>query len=221
MFLTVSEMERQSIINGHYNYDEDRVPVLGFPRFDNLTSKSEKQILIIPTWRRDLENYKDFISSGYYENLKNLLSDERLIEKCDELGYKIVFKPHPELLKFKDLFKLDNIELSDEPFQKLFEKASLMITDFSSVAFDFAYLKKPVIYYHENDDYHYEKGYYDYQTMGFGEIVYNSDELVSKVIKYMENDCIMKEEYVSRVDSFFKYHDKDNCKRVYDWLYNH
>ena len=93
--------------------------------------------------------------------------------------------------------------------------------DFSSVAFDFAYLKKPVIYYHENDDYHYEKGYYDYQTMGFGEIVYNSDELVSKVIKYMENDCIMKEEYVSRVDSFFKYHDKDNCKRVYDWLYNH
>ena len=221
MFLTVSEMERQSIINGHYNYDEDRVPVLGFPRFDNLTSKSEKQILIIPTWRRDLENYKDFISSGYYENLKNLLSDERLIEKCDELGYKIVFKPHPELLKFRDLFKLDNIELSDEPFQKLFEKASLMITDFSSVAFDFAYLKKPVIYYHENDDYHYEKGYYDYPTMGFGEIVYNSDELVSKVIKYMENDCIMKEEYVSRVDSFFKYHDKDNCKRVYDWLYNH
>ena len=45
--------------------------------------------------------------------------------------------------------------------------------------------------------------------------------IVSKVIKYMENDCIMKEEYVSRVDSFFKYHDKDNCKRVYDWLYNH
>ena len=221
MFLTVSDLERQSIINGHYNYDEKRVPVLGFPRFDSLTSKPEKQILIIPTWRRNLENYRDFIASEYYENLKSLLTNERLIEKCDEMGFKIVFKPHPELLKFKDLFKLDHIELSDEPFQKLFEKASLMITDYSSVAFDFAYLKKPVIYYHENDDYHYEKGYYDYQTMGFGEIFYNGDDLVDKIIEYMENDCIMEDKYINRVDSFFKYHDKNNRKRVYEWLYNH
>ena len=96
-----------------------------------------------------------------------------------------------------------------------------MITDFSSVAFDFAYLRKPVIYYQKNDDYHYSKGYYDYQTMGFGQVIDNEDELVEKIIDYMENDCLMDEEYIKRVESFFKFHDKNNCKRVYEWLYSH
>ena len=57
--------------------------------------------------------------------------------------------------------------------------------------------------------------------MGFGKVVEDEDALVDKVIEYMENDCKMEDEYASRVDSFFKYTDKNNCKRVYEWLLKH
>lgn len=41
-----------------------------------------------------------------------------------------------------------------------------MITDFSSVAFDFAYEKKPVIYYQYEKSYHFKLDYYDYKKWG-------------------------------------------------------
>ena len=31
----------------------------------------------------------------------------------------------------------------------------------------------------------------------------------------------MEEEYIDKVDKFFKYTDKNNCKRVYDWILKH
>ncbi len=220
MFLTVSDLERDSMVNGHYNYEEDRIPVLGFPRYDNLKNDPQKEILFIPTWRRNLDNPEDILKSDFLKSINSFLSNERLIKKAKELGYKIVFRPHPELWKFLDFINLDDVVLSEGPYQEMFKTASVMITDYSSVAFDFAYLKKPVIYY-QDGEYHYGEGYYDYETMGFGKVVFDEDELIDKVIEYMENDCRMEDEYVKRVDSFFKFTDKNNCKRVYEWLLEH
>ncbi len=220
MFLTVSDLERDSMVNGHYNYEEDRIPVLGFPRYDNLKNDPQKEILFIPTWRRNLDNPEDILKSDFLKSINSFLSNERLIKKAKELGYKIVFRPHPELWKFLDFINWDDVVLSEGPYQEMFKTASVMITDYSSVAFDFAYLKKPVIYY-QDGEYHYGEGYYDYETMGFGKVVFDEDELIDKVIEYMENDCRMEDEYVKRVDSFFKFTDKNNCKRVYEWLLEH
>ncbi|RAP53516.1 MAG: hypothetical protein BZ138_00710, partial [Methanosphaera sp. rholeuAM270] len=88
----------------------------------------------------------------------------------------------------------------------------------SSVFFDFAYLEKPLIYY-QNDDYHYDKGYFDYETMGFGEIVSLEDDLIRLLSDYIENGCTVKEKYVERKNKFFKYTDRNNSKRVYEWIY--
>ena len=220
MFLTVSDLERDSMVNGYYNYEEDRIPVLGFPRYDNLKNDPQKEILFIPTWRRKLDNPEKILNSEFLQSINSFLGNERLIEKANELGYKIVFRPHPELWKFLDFINLENVVLSEGPYQEMFKTASVMITDYSSVAFDFAYLKKPVIYY-QDGEYHYGEGYYDYETMGFGKVVEDENALVDKVIEYMENDCKMEDEYAARVDSFFKYTDKNNCKRVYEWLLKH
>ena len=94
----------------------------------------------------------------------------------------------------------------------------MIITDYSSIAFDFAYLKKPVIYYHYAKDYHFdlEESYFDYKTMGFGEVVDNHEELIDLIMEYVENECEMKDQYTKRVDDFFEFNDKNNCKRVYD-----
>ncbi|MDO5861156.1 CDP-glycerol glycerophosphotransferase family protein, partial [Methanobrevibacter sp.] len=91
-----------------------------------------------------------------------------------------------------------------------------MISDYSSVAFDFAYMLKPVIYYQYSHDYNFEEGYFKYKTMGFGEVIEKEDKLIDVIKEYIENNCEMKEEYIKRVDSFYKYNDKNNCRRVYD-----
>jgi CDP-Glycerol:Poly(glycerophosphate) glycerophosphotransferase. len=52
--------------------------------------------------------------------------------------------------------------------------------------------------------------------MGFGEVAQTEEELVNLIIEYIENDCKLKEEFRERIDAFFVYHDKNNCKRVYD-----
>ena len=98
-----------------------------------------------------------------------------------------------------------------------------MITDYSSIAFDFAYLKKPLIYYQTKkfDEFHYDLGYFDYDTMGFGEVISNEEDLVDKVIYYMKNGAVLEDEYKRRSDNFFKFRDKNNSKRVYDWIFNH
>ena len=103
-------------------------------------------------------------------------------------------------------------------YQTLFNSGSLLITDYSSVAFDFAYLYKPVIYYHYSDDYHFdaEHSFFDYKTMGLGEIANDEDYLIDLIVEYMENDCKIKEEYYNRIKDFYLFTDKNNCKRVYE-----
>ena len=41
---------------------------------------------------------------------------------------------------------------------------------------------------------------------------------VDRIVEYMRNGCRMKDEYRRRVDAFFAYHDKNNCRRVYEKL---
>lgn len=224
LLITSSDIERDSILNSHYNYDEDVVLTFGFPRFDNLENKGDnKTILFMPSWRKHLNEY-NITSSDYYFRLKSFFENKKLLESLKKEGYTIVFKPHFNLLQFLDHFDFDmdlvKIDTTSS-YQELFNTSSVMITDYSSVFFDFAYLKKPIIYYQSSDDYHFEEGYFDYETMGFGPVVKSEDELVDSIINYMKNDCIMEDSYKKRVDDFFKYTDRNNCKRVYEWVLKH
>ena len=101
---------------------------------------------------------------------------------------------------------------------KLITKKPILVTDYSSVAFDFAYLYKPVIYYQYLNDYHFdvEKSFFNYETMGMGEICESEEELVDLIIDYIENQCKIKEKYIKRTDDFFLFNDKNNCKRVHE-----
>ncbi len=221
LFLTSSPYERDSIIKGSYNYDEDIVQLLGLPRYDYLENKNNlnKDILFMPTWRKYLKNKEDFLNSDYYKRLNRLFNNKKLKENLLKFGYKIVFKPHYNILQYLDNLDIDEdyVRTADESYRDLFNCSSLLITDYSSVFFDFAYLKKPIIYYQEKDEYHFNKGYFDYETMGFGELIQDEDKLVDLIIQYMENDCKMTNMYKQRVDKFFEYNDKNNSKRVYNW----
>jgi CDP-glycerol glycerophosphotransferase (TagB/SpsB family) len=106
-------------------------------------------------------------------------------------------------------------------YQEIFKTASLLITDYSSVAFDFAYLNKPVLYTQFDKKSFFEKhlyieGYFSYEKDGFGPVVYDYDSTVNEIIKFIENDCKLDKKYEKRIDKFYKYRDKNNCKRVYE-----
>ncbi|AMD18474.1 hypothetical protein TL18_08575 [Methanobrevibacter sp. YE315] len=223
MLVTVSRKERESFFNGNYGYSEDVVKLCGFPRFDYLERlEDKKEIVIMPTWRRKYNavSESEFMESELFENFNSLLNDESLINFLDSKGYKLAFKPHPNLKKFIDTFtKHPLVEFTDKSYADIFNHSSMLITDFSSVAFDFAYLKKPLIYYHYDiDEFHFDldKAYFKYDTMGFGPITVTPDELKSKIMDLVNKDCEMDDLYKARVDDFFEYTDRNNCKRTLD-----
>ena len=223
-FLTSATPEYESIFKHDYNFDENVVQLLGLPRYDTLeNNEDKKQIVIMPSWRRYMTRKPDdyIKETEFFKRFNSLLNNEKLIDTCKENNYEIIFKPHPRVYEFIELFDKNNyvtIDYDRTRYQTLFNNGSLLITDYSSVAFDFSYLHKPVIYYQYGTDYHFDlkDSYFDYETMGFGEVVKSEEKLVDLIIDYIENDCPIKEEYSKRIDEFFLYNDKNNCKRVYD-----
>lgn len=223
LLLTVSDLDHDSFAGETYNFDEDIVQTLGFPRYDNLTNENlKKQIVIIPTWRNFLETEEDFINSEYAHRWNSLLNNEKLLNHASKKGYDIIFKPHPRSIDFLDLFDTHNVKLDKvKGYHQILCDSALMITDYSSVAFDFAYLKKPVVYYQYGGDYHFDpESVIANDEIDFGEIIKDEDVLVDKIISYLDNDCKMENEYLEKVNKFFKYNDKNNCKRVYEWIKN-
>ena len=52
--------------------------------------------------------------------------------------------------------------------------------------------------------------------MGFGPVCKSHDAVVDAVCAYMEEECRIKEEYERRIEDFFEFTDRNNCKRVYE-----
>lgn len=50
----------------------------------------------------------------------------------------------------------------------------------------------------------------------FGEVEHELEATVDRIIEYMENGCTLKQVYRERIDNFFAFNDKDNCRRVYE-----
>ncbi|MCC7554094.1 MAG: bifunctional glycosyltransferase family 2 protein/CDP-glycerol:glycerophosphate glycerophosphotransferase [Methanobacteriaceae archaeon] len=223
LLVTASNEEYDSFFKFPYNYDKDAVKLLGFPRYDYLKKENDKkEIVIMPSWRKKL-HYKtkeEILKSEYFNAYNKLINDKRLMDLCKKSGYKLIFKPHPNVNRFIDLFESnDYIEIdSKRKYNDIFNHSSLIITDYSSIAFDFAYLKKPVIYFHYSDDYHFDlnESYFKYESMGFGEIAYNQTELLNLINSYINNSCKMKKVFQNRVDDYFVFKDKKNCERVFN-----
>ena len=91
-----------------------------------------------------------------------------------------------------------------------------MVTDYSGVQFDFAYMRKPLVYYHPKTlPPQYDDGGMNYETMGFGDICVDHESLIETLCGYMLNNCIMEDKYVKRVRDFFPYDDFNNRERMY------
>lgn len=244
MFVTAAIPEYQSILKYDYGFDESIVKLTGFPRFDNLldrqkNTKVKKQILLSFTWRNSLTSKIDkttgerlyneyFKDSEYFKNIDRIMNDERLIEELKKHNYIIKMVPHPNVLcQLEDFTENEYIKIEKDlvDYQKEFCENALLITDYSSIFFDFAYLSKPVIYYqYDREEFYktqiYSKGYFEYESDGFGPVCETYEKLIDEIIKAIENDCKLENKYQKRINSFYTYRDKNNCERVYNEIKN-
>lgn len=235
MYFIASKYEEKNLNNHAYGYkDTGIIKTTGIGRYDGLINNDQKQILITPTWRMynampvttsegEQRSYNpDFKNTVYYRIYNDLINNQKLIETAKRTGYKIKYLLHPILSAQVDDYTPDPYvdvisSVGDMSYEKILTESSLMVTDYSGVQFDFAYMKKPLVYFHPDElPAHYDDGGFFYDTMGFGEICTTSDMLVDTLCEYMENGCRMKPAYIARVDDFYHFDDHNNCQRIYD-----
>lgn len=237
MIVSTTNDEYKAFHNPEYYYNENQIKLTGFPRYDFLEDKSENVITIMPTWRAYLvskmnlhtgerELQESALSSTYFSMYKEVFDSNKLFDAASKYGYKIQFMMHPSMPKdsIKHFVNHKEVKIVDSMtrYRDVFAESKLVITDYSSAVFDFAYLRKPVLYYQADKDeffsgkHTYDKGYYDYERDGFGEVEYTADDLVNRIIEYMEMDCQLKDKYRKRIDATFPYNDKNNCERVFE-----
>ena len=214
-------------VSGNFHYS-DEVKYTGLARYDALHDFVVKnQILVMPTWRMYLDDRteQELAESDYVIKWNAVLRDPRLQAALKRAGKTLVFYPHYEVQKkFLHLFSSEDPAVVIADFdhydvQQLLKESQLLVTDYSSVFFDFAYMKKPCVYYQFDEDIfyagHYKRGYFDYRDMGFGEVIADHEALVDAMIGYLESNCEMKEKYANRIEGFFPLHDAHNCERIF------
>ncbi len=233
-FITGTKQE-YDYIKKQYGYPDNSVVLTGFPRWDNLlstkTSRARRSVLVMPTWRdwlggdrNDFSREKNFEQTEYYKNWNGLLNDEEFLQYIEKNDIDVYFYPHINMQQFLPLFTSGskNIKLisTNQDIQDYFKKCDIMITDYSSVAFDFAYLDKPVIYYQfDEDEYRsrqYKEGYFNYRRDGFGPVVKNCPDVIDSLCKLLDE----KQEKNHPGSITFIKRDGQNSRRVYNALTN-
>ena len=232
LYFCVSPNEVQNLQHRVYGYTNDELKKTGAPRYDGLVNNDQRFILITPTWRRNVtagtnkkgsmhEYSINFKHTEYFKVYNSLISDPKLIECAKRCNYRIVYLLHPILSpQIGDYDVNENVEIlagaGDLSYEKILTEASLMVTDYSGIQFDFAYMRKPIVYYHcDNLPPQYDEGGLDYGKESIGMVCKTHEQVVDGICKYMENECKLEQEYIDRINKFFYFDDLNNCERVY------
>lgn len=204
-------------------------------KIDNFYEKqpellNKKIILYAPTFRdKDINNKKD-------HNTKNneLYINNEIVSILKQLNtdYILALKLHPAISKNFSIKKLnidksiknriydfsknkDNITLDSLLFV-----SQLLITDYSSIIFEYSLLNKKIIFYPYDLKEYKEKSrgfYFNYEKFVPGPIIKNTKDISKEILKKdNENMNIIKnfkEKYMNKSDG-------NSTERLYDILYN-
>lgn len=241
-FITSARDEYDSLCadDTPYKFTTREVALTGLPRHDRLirerSGTRRNTILIMPTWRKNLVGQlvgistndrvknPEFVHSDFYRSWLAFISSPELKYIASHYDHEIVFFPHANLEPYIEDFRSGPIKVighSDiESIQDLFLQASVLITDYSSVAFEMAYLERPVLYYQFDEQQMFggghgvQRGYFDYRTNGFGPVCTEPAELFQALETILKNQGEIDEPYRQRMRDFFAFRDGRCCERV-------
>ncbi|WP_053348551.1 CDP-glycerol glycerophosphotransferase family protein [Peribacillus butanolivorans] len=219
----VSSKHEKKMVEKEFGYLDDEVVVTGLARFDKLQENHhpKREILLIPTWREWITNEEKLLNSLYYEKYIGFLQSDKLQGMLEEYDLKLNFYPHyrmqeymAENVKFRTS-RIELVELGTRTVQDLLKDNSIMITDFSSVSFDFTLLGKPVIYYHFDQDVFFANGILrPIEETFLGDIVYTEDDLFIKLEEVIRQGMKERNDVALRKELIFTYIDTNNNERI-------
>lgn len=228
MFCCAAKPE-YTFIRDTFGYPEGVVRYTGFCRFDSLLQAEADPdlILILPTWRmwleRDCKTAEAFGNSEYFRGWQAFLCDPALDALLKETGKRAVFCAHRNVSRFETCFTASSDRIAVKKWDEvnvpeLLKTAAVLVTDFSSVFMDFAFMKKPVVYYQfDRENYrkgHLPTGYFDYERDGFGQIADTEAEAVKALSGVIADGMRLAPEYEARVDRFFTLRDANASERT-------
>ncbi|HJQ43317.1 MAG TPA: CDP-glycerol glycerophosphotransferase family protein, partial [Jatrophihabitantaceae bacterium] len=208
-----------------FGYDPDEVVVTGLPRFDSLFDKDiatePRQIVVMPTWRSWLIDRDLYPESEYHEMWSQLLHDARLGQLVQEHGLEILLCLHPNMQHYRELFADAPVRLiapGDVQVQALLKQSAMLVTDYSSVGFDFAFLGKPVVYFQFDRQRFLGKqgSHLELDEEIPGPMIRSLDGVIAEITRRVAAGFTMEEKYRARADRFIAHRDQHNCDRVYD-----
>ena len=210
-------------VRTRFGYPAQAVCCPGFARFDDLTAaRAGRDILFFPTWRAAAASLSEeaFCRTPYFAAILSLLSSEALFRLLEREDLRLVFAPHPEMRKFISCFHTDGrrIILDTGDIGDMVRRSAVLITDYSSVMFDFAYAKRPVIYLDVEGlrAPHYPVGYFLRERDGFGPVVRSLPALLAALADTVRRGFCTEQVYRERADRFFPRRDRNNCRRNFE-----
>jgi glycosyltransferase involved in cell wall biosynthesis/CDP-glycerol glycerophosphotransferase (TagB/SpsB family) len=245
LFVTSTPAEFESIAGDHtaYRYTSREAKLTGLPRFDRILEEGNRfppenrdLILIAPTWRQWLTSADRvtgrhsvdpaaFASSEYATMWTSFINSPDLRELAEHTGLTVALLLHPNL---QDTATLDTpphvrrLQFEGQNIQELFARARVLVTDYSSMFFNAAYIERPVVYFQFDRQrvlggWHVGRsGYFDYERDGFGSVTLTVDDAVAATVKAIENGPAPEPVYLERINATFPNRDGRCSERVAD-----
>lgn len=227
LFITSSQKERQIAISD-LGYSPSEVVSTGLSRFESLFKDDitqKRQLLIIPTWRDWITNNEIFEQSDYFQRYLSLLTNPKLAELSEKFNIDILFVLHPNMQDYVSYFEetpVTIIKQGERDVQDLIKESMIMLTDYSSVAFDFSFLHKPVIYYQFDRNRFLGKfpSHLDLDAELPGYISDNEEKIFDELFRVAKNNFVMDTKYIERADKFIENRDGNSNERIYAAIRN-
>ena len=212
-----SKEEEKHFIELGGDYEEKDFYVTGLPKFDkSIRYKNADKIVIMPTWRPWEFNLLrvDAKDAPYYKMLEEII--ESIPKKYKN---KIVLLPHPLVINNIKNTPLNKYIIKNKSYDEILRKTDILITDYSSIAYDAFYRGANVIFWWKEKDFCMEQ--YNGNLMlndnnAFGPVCYKKEKLTQNVNDLYKQK--QKEEYIKKYRKIVEFHDNKNTERLVECL---
>lgn len=217
-----SDLSKKAMIG--YNIQEKNIVIAGNARDDLLTHQpsTQRSILVAPTWRSWLAHTPTLEKSDFFRHYAALLSDTTLITYLKRHNIILYFYLHHMFHTHIEVFKpLQNETIQILPAKTaiaaILSTSELMVTDYSSLCADFYYLQKPVLFFQFDREMFLQHtgSEIDLHNDTFGDVVFQSDRLVEKIIDTLEAKNPITPLQKAGEKYFIHFKDNHNCHRIY------
>jgi CDP-glycerol glycerophosphotransferase len=175
--------------------------------------QNKKIVLYAPTWRDN-----EFYDRGKYKfNLE--LDLNRMREKLGD-EYIVLLRMHYLIAENLDLSAYDGFALdvsTHEDIRELYVISDLLVTDYSSVFFDFGNLKRPMIFFvYDLESYrdNLRGFYFDFEREAPGPLVKTTDEVIMYIKEWDNGEVGLDENFTRFHERFCYLEDGEASERV-------